>query len=352
MIRIQQMKILKKLLAAVLIFGMIISSAVSVGAMPTVYPSITADPGDTSTKVVEIDFPFKGETVSAEIILGLAPYYGAKHEGSKSTPLFGCSPEKYYAAVAQDPAQDEMYAKLLGFFTWYAESHGLTGDEYVELLTTYVQNIPYKTVGAEVNFPIETVIEDQGDCDDKSILLAGLLARSGYAAGVVVLSEENHMTAAVKTKEGESGRSKNQISEYILIETTRFAYIGEDSALIRNRNKNRTRVREEGVILVGGGAAAYSASWQIDTILEERGQIVSAIEALGQEMRILQNEIADQKTLLGQSYDQELYEEYEKNLTSYYECTATCYAYIDTLSVINTGSFSREETYQMVISMM
>lgn len=74
------------------------------------------------------------------------------------------------------------YAKLLGVFDGYAKDHDLTSDEYVELLTTYVQNIPYKTVGAEVNFPIETVIENKGDCDDKSVLLTGLLAKSGYAA--------------------------------------------------------------------------------------------------------------------------------------------------------------------------
>ncbi|MEA5037534.1 MAG: hypothetical protein VB020_04665 [Methanocorpusculum sp.] len=326
---------------------MITSSAVGVAGIQTVYPAITADPADTSEKVVEIGFPFRGETVSGEIVLGLAPYYGAKQEGSKSTPLFGCSPEKYYAAIAEDPAQDEMYAKLLGFFAEYAEDHALTSDEYVELLTTYVQNIPYKTVGAEVNFPIETVIENRGDCDDKSILLAGLLARSGYAAGVVVLSEENHMTAAVKTEGGD-----DQISEYIHIETTRFAYIGEDSALIRNRTRNRTRVREDSVILIGGGTAAYSASWQVDTILEERGQLVSAIEALSQEMRVLTNEIADQETLLDESYDEAVYEKYEINISCYNECMATCYAYLDTLQMINTGSFSREETYQMVASMM
>lgn len=345
--RIQQMKILKKILIPILIFCMITSSAAGIAGMQAVYPKITADPNDTSVKVVEIGFPFRGETVSGEIILGLAPYYGAKQEGSKATPLFGCSPEMYYRAIAEDPAHDEMYAKLLGFFAEYAEAHDLTSDQYVELLTTYVQNIPYKTVGAEVNFPIETVIEDRGDCDDKSILLAGLLAKSGYAAGVVVLSEENHMKAAVKIEGGE-----NQISEYILIETTRFAYIGEDSALIRNRVRNRTRVREESVIRIGGGTAAYSAAWQVDTILEERGEIVSVIESLGQEMRVLQNKIADQEKLLEQSYDQGLYEQYEKNLTSYYEYTATCYAYLDTLQMINAGSFSREETYQMIASMM
>ncbi len=301
------MKILNKILFSILILCMITSSAVSMTVVQNISPTIIVDKANTSTTVVEIDFPFRGGVVEGEITLNPAPYNGAKKEGSKSTPLFGYSAEEYYSAIVNDPAQDEMYEKLLGIFDGYAKDHTLTSDEYVELLTTYVQNIPYKTVGAAVNFPIETVIENRGDCDDKSVLLAGLLARSGYVAGVVVLSEENHMMAAIKDE-----ATGQVISNYILIETTRYAYIGENSALIRSRNRNRTRIREESVILVGGGTTAYTVSWQVDTILEQRDQILLTIDSLSQELRILQNEITSQETLLNQSYDLTVYEKYEK----------------------------------------
>jgi len=339
------MEILNKILFSLLILCMITSSAVSMTVFQNVSPTIVVDKSSTSTTIVQIEFPFREDVVEGEITLGLAPYYGTKKEGSKSTPLFGYSAEEYYSAIVNDPEQDEMYAKLLGVFDGYAKDHDLTSDEYVELLTTYVQNIPYKTVGAEVNFPIETVIENKGDCDDKSVLLAGLLAKSGYAAGVVVFSEENHMTAAIKEE-----ATENVISQYILIETTRYAYIGENSALIRSRN--RTRIREDSVFLVGEGTTAYTASWQIDTILEERDQIILTIDSLSQELRVLKNEILSQETLLNQSYDPVMYENYERNIINYNECMATCYAYIDELDKINTGSYNREETYQMVASMM
>lgn len=341
------MRILNKILFSILILCMITSSAVSLTGIQNISPTIPVDKADTSTTVVQIEFPFRDDLVEGEITLNLAPYNGAKQEGSKSTPLFGYSAEEYYSAIVNDPAQDEMYAKLLGVFDEYAEEHNLTSDEYVELLTTYVQNIPYKTVGAAVNFPIETVIENRGDCDDKSVLLAGLLAKSGYAAGVVVLSEENHMMAAIKDE-----TTGYVISEYILIETTRYAYIGENAAVIRSRNRNRTRVREESVILVGGGTAAYTVSWQVDAILEQRDTIVKTIDSLSQEMSMLKNEIMSQELQLSQAYDPEVYEMYETNLTSYNEYMATCYAYIDELEIINTGSYSREETYEMVASMM
>lgn len=329
-----------------LIIFMISSTAVSVAGIHTIGPTIIVDISTTSTTVLEIDFPFRGNVVQGEITLSLAPYNGAKKEGSKSTPLFGYSSESYYSAIVNDPAQNEMYEKLLGFFDSYAQEHALTSDEYVELLTTYVQNIPYKTVGANVNFPIETVIENTGDCDDKSVLLAGLLAKRGYAAGLVCFSEENHMTAAIK----ESGN--NMISNYLVIETTRYAYVGENSALIRNRNRSRTRIREDSVFLVGEGTTAYTVSWQVDMVLEKREEIVLTIDSLGQELRSLQSEMTNQEMLLGQAYDQEVYEKYESNITSYNEYMATCYAYIDDLHTINTGSSNREETYQIINSMM
>lgn len=341
------MEILNKILFFLLILCTITSSAVGMTVIQNTGPAILADLSDTSTTVVEIEFPFRDEIVSGEITIHLSPYNGAKAQSAKSIPLFGYSPQQYYSAIANDPAQDEMYAELLGFFDGYAKEHNLTSDEYVELLTTYVQNIPYITVGAAVNFPIETVIENKGDCDDKSVLLSGLLAKSGYAAGVVVFSEENHMTAAIK--EAETGQV---ISSYILIETTRYAYIGENAAVIRSRTRNRTQVREDSVILVGGGTAAYTVSWQVDAILEQRERIVETIDSLSQEMRTLKSEILDQEAQLSQAYDPAVYEKYEKNLTSYNEYMETCYACIDELEMINTGSCSREETYQMVASMM
>lgn len=161
----------------------------------------------------------------------------------------------------------------------------------------------------------------------------------------MVFSEENHMMAAIKDE-----ATGNVISEYILIETTRYAYIGENSAVIRSRN--RTRVREDSVFLVGEGTTAYTVSWQVDAILEQRDQIVLTIDSLSQEMRVLKNEIMSQDSQLSQAYDPVVYEKYETNLTSYNEYMATCYAYIDELEIINTGSYSREETYQMVASMM
>ncbi len=140
------MKIPRILLFSLVIL-LILAAGIGLAVDQNRYPEIPVNLSDTSTTVVHIEFPFMNDTVRAEITLNLAPYYGAKTEGVKVTPLIGCLPERYYSAIVNDPAQDEMYAELLGFFDAYAKHHNLTSDEYVELLTTYVQNIPYKRSG-------------------------------------------------------------------------------------------------------------------------------------------------------------------------------------------------------------
>ena len=62
------------------------------------------------------------------------------------------------------------------------DNAGLDADRYAELLTVFVQSLTYQTdpVDLEPKFPVETFVDGAGDCDDKTLLLAGLLAREGY----------------------------------------------------------------------------------------------------------------------------------------------------------------------------
>ena len=109
------MKIHYKILFSLIIL-LILAAGIGLIIHQTTYPSIPVNESDTSTTVVHIEFPFMDDVVVGDITLRLAPYYGAKQEGAKATPVFGCSPEKYYSAIAYDPAQDQMYEKLFGVF--------------------------------------------------------------------------------------------------------------------------------------------------------------------------------------------------------------------------------------------
>ncbi len=339
------MKIPRILLFSIVIL-LILAAGIGLAVDQNRYPEILVNLSDTSTTVVCIDFPFMNDTVLAEITLNLAPYYGATTEGVKVTPLISCLPERYYSAIAYDPAQDQMYAKLFLVFDAYAEEHNLTSDEYVELLSTYVQSIPYKTSETEIKFPIETVIENWGDCEDKSILLSGLLAKKEYNAGVFVFENDHHMTTGVKG----GYQTEYENSGYSIIETTRYAYVGEVPELLHPETDHG----DYKFYRIGEGKGIYTASWQVSTILNVRDAAYTALEVLYHHLNSLSGTIATEKAMLETpeyASNATLRDEYDLHLDEYDEGIEAGNQTRATLHMINTEPYNRERVYQTIQSM-
>ena len=339
------MKIPRILLFSFLIL-LILAAGIGLAVDQNRYPEIPVNLSDTSTTVVHIDFPFMNDTVKAEITLNLAPYYGATTEGVKGTPLIGCLPERYYSAIAYDPAQNQMYAELFRVFSTYAEKHNLTSDEYIELLSTYVQNIPYKTSKTEIKFPIETVIQNRGDCDDKSILLSGLLAKKNYDAGVFVFEKDHHMAAGVKA----GYQTEYENSGYSIIETTRYAYVGEVPELLHHDTDHG----EYRFYRIGEGKGIYTASWQVSTILTVRDAAYAALEILYHSLNSLSGTIETEKAMLATpeyASNTTLRSEYNLHLSEYNEGITVGEQIRKTLHMINSEPYNRETVYQTIQSM-
>ncbi len=85
-----------------------------------------------------------------------------------------------------------------------ATEYKLNNEEFVDFLVAFVQQaIQYKSDPANYpydypKYPIETLVEGSGDCEDKSILLSVLLNMFGYASVLVLLPENQHMAVAVE----------------------------------------------------------------------------------------------------------------------------------------------------------
>ncbi|MDE7225486.1 MAG: hypothetical protein K2N49_01295, partial [Ruminococcus sp.] len=98
---------------------------------------------------------------------------------------------------------EELLDKIAGAIM--STSDSLDKTEYQLLLdaVAYVQSIPYvsdiDSTGYEEfpKYPYETLYENCGDCEDVSILLAGLLRSMGY--GVCLVTPPGHMAVGVKT---------------------------------------------------------------------------------------------------------------------------------------------------------
>jgi predicted transglutaminase-like cysteine proteinase len=98
-----------------------------------------------------------------------------------------------------------------------------TNTEKINFIASFVQSIDYKKDDLEnetyeyPRYPIETLKEKRGDCEDKAILTAALLESLGYNVSLIRLPQ--HMAVGVNLNENISTYSY-YIDEYYFLETT------------------------------------------------------------------------------------------------------------------------------------
>jgi hypothetical protein len=98
----------------------------------------------------------------------------------------------------------------------------LDDDEYAELLTRFVQQIPYGPVRPRFGPPCVVFADGHAVCADKSVLLASLLAHEGYGTAIVAIDENSHAAVALQgTGPGYLGTG------YAYAETTADSFVGE-----------------------------------------------------------------------------------------------------------------------------
>jgi hypothetical protein len=176
--------------------------------------------------MVSHHFPFEKNTISLILPVNSSVYEGAK-QAEKATTVTGNISEhtwlaQSYNAMIQDPAQEIFYTAFLAESEKIRLQEKLTDDEYLEFITVYVQSLRYETRDQNpAKFPIETVVDNAGDCDDKSLLLAGLLSRVGYPVALFLFEPESHMAVGIGS---DDYLYKN--TGYAFVETTNFSFIG------------------------------------------------------------------------------------------------------------------------------
>ncbi|HNX16735.1 MAG TPA: hypothetical protein PKM50_00230 [Methanoregula sp.] len=222
-------------------------------------PHISPGSAQTAPIIITQTFPFEKGNVTLTVPIDAAVYYGAK-SADKSVSIYGNISEKTwvsasYLAMTNDAAQDKMYADLITRFRMIRDEQNLSSDEYLELIAAYTQSLTYETTPDNpAKFPIETVVDGAGDCDDKSLLLAGLLSREGYKVALFSFSKESHMALGI----GSTG-SLYRNTGYAYLETTNFSYTG----IAPDELKGGTPLTSEPLVIpIGDGSIVYSSGEQ------------------------------------------------------------------------------------------
>lgn len=250
-----------------------------------IHPAITLTEG-APIKAKTVHFTFNGRKHAITPQVASNVYWGAKRSTRLLTQYPGEDDEvwssAYYHAFADDPAQkaaiDNVCAQLSAI---KAKSH-LSQDQYLELITKYVQSIPYDWAGYESDdgkqrFPVETLVEATGLCGDKSVLLADLLAHEGYAAALLDFGPEKHMAVGVLGP----GTAYNG-SGYLFVETTSPCYVTDVPVEYAGGMRLKSTPH---VIQIGSGTLQYTSAAQIERIVTARETAQIAADRLYREAK-------------------------------------------------------------------
>jgi hypothetical protein len=151
--------------------------------------------------------PFSGDTIEIEY-----QWYfeGKLHTLSLSVPEtqyeyyknVDRSPTSDYSVYVTHPYDDEYINAIIKKFNFIALEDSLTEHEKINLVISFVQSLPYTVDEITTPFdeypryPLETLVDNGGDCEDTSILTASLLTALNY--DVILIAPPEHMAVGVQ----------------------------------------------------------------------------------------------------------------------------------------------------------
>jgi hypothetical protein len=127
-----------------------------------------------------------------------------------------------YRGYILNPVDDKYIRVMMKEFDGIAALDNMTRMEEIGLVTTFVQNLHYLTDDATgfdeyPKFPLETLVDEGGDCEDTSILLSHLLETMDIET--VLIAIPGHMAIGVELNASGAHWTVNN-SKYYYLETT------------------------------------------------------------------------------------------------------------------------------------
>lgn len=158
---------------------------------------------------VEHEWQYKGKDCSIilNISTNLYDYYRNDREHLAYYYQFedGEVPPNYFSFMLSEYDRPVMHA-----IAEELSRFGTTEEDRIDLALSFVQSLPYaydndsKDADEYVRYPIETLVDGQGDCEDKVALLVALLYEMDADFVLLVLPE--HMAVGVHLDEVDVGR--------------------------------------------------------------------------------------------------------------------------------------------------
>ncbi|MBN1192092.1 MAG: hypothetical protein JXA36_00140 [Coriobacteriia bacterium] len=281
---------MRRVSTVLLLLAIVLGGCANALPQGVIYPSITLDESVTEDIPIAVEFVFEGEPVAFEVTVDGSLYAGAQ-AAEKTVTRFGNARENdwiedYFPAFIDEEHQETFYADLLDSLRQIRESRGLDADRYAELLVVFAQSLDYETdpVDLEPKFPVETFVDGDGDCDDKTLLLAALLSREGYDVAILLFEPEKHVALGIRSDDIAYANT-----DYAFTETTAEGFIG----MVPDEFAGGiTLSSEPRVFRIGSGTTPYAAGAQVAAILDARERALAQAEDLTDEIAAADAELS------------------------------------------------------------
>jgi len=252
--------------------------------------------GTNKTVARTFDFVYRGDKYSFEVPVNTALYTAAQDSPNKQLTFNSSEQGEFYRRMMTDPAMNAFYNDLVKELRRerYNGGNTLTDDEYLEMLISFVQQIDYdNTTSGNPRYPVEVIYDKSGDCDDKAILLNGILSREGYDVALLIFPAMKHATSGIRihlaTNKAPFRVFSDGKRDYVYIETTRTRLIGFYS-------DDYETVPEPLVVPVGNGTRGYG---KIDYVMT----IFADVKAIERQLRILEEKAGSSGMLSQDDYN-------------------------------------------------
>jgi len=253
-------------------------------------PSIT-----DSTEYRRFDFHYCSDSFVVNIPVNTSLYRAATTSPNKQQ---GNGAEDFgypYREMMEDPALDSFYTDMLKEIrkTRYHGGYNLTDDEYLEMVTSFVQQIPYdNTTAGNPRYPVEVVFDGKGDCDEKALLLNGLLSREGYDVSLLAFPSLKHVSSGIRIHLPSNKPSFRVFSDgkrdYVYIETT-------STRLIGFYGDDYNQAPQPIVVPVGTGTLQYR---KINYVMK----IFADLQTMEDQLEVLDDKAGTSRTLGAEDY--------------------------------------------------
>lgn len=244
------------------------------------FPQAAASRSDaTATANAALHFRFRGRTRFVSIPVHADELEAARDlDASCVFSTLGPVRQANLIALVRSQARSRTVGALAAELRRLRAQMRLDDDEYLEMVTRFVQAIPYGTIDSEVRLPVEVIVEGQGVCDDKSVLMAALLLHEGYDTAIWAFDSQAHAMVGVRCEGQGSFRSG-----YSMIETTRVAYIGD----VRGSLGTRAAWRRNPQLTRLGGSLVYGADAESRLLVDTLQRATSTAHAMRPYIRAL-----------------------------------------------------------------